>query len=261
MQQTDSAVDLFETGLSILFNEPEVNCGSAGESITVHFDGHPAIALTLPDTKAGDVFLFAHHIWKSSVLLSKLLLELDISGCVLELGAGAGLVSIVCCRKGAECTASDYPADEILNVLKLNLERNCPGKQYSVWGHAWGQPIDTLHIGRYQLIVMADTLWVSNQHGNLLSDIKKLLATDGRLVGACGMHTGQDVVESFLAKAVLHGLKSTKIGYFCVPIGSGLCENRKWETVRSICHLDVSERGRHLMAFEITHLRNPVAID
>lgn len=43
-------IDVFETGLSVLFNEPEINNGDAGETIVAQFQGEPKITLQIPET-------------------------------------------------------------------------------------------------------------------------------------------------------------------------------------------------------------------
>jgi hypothetical protein len=44
------AYETFETGLSILFNEPEINNGDAGQEIVLKFDDLPKLTLIIPDT-------------------------------------------------------------------------------------------------------------------------------------------------------------------------------------------------------------------
>jgi predicted nicotinamide N-methyase len=77
------------------------------------------------------VFLFAHHVWKASVLLSKMIINeqynIQVSDkTCLELGAGAGLVSLVTMLKGGNVVASDYPSPHILSALEANFKRNVP---------------------------------------------------------------------------------------------------------------------------------------
>jgi hypothetical protein len=65
---------------------------------------------------------------------------------VLELGAGTGLAGIIAAKAGArEAILTDYPAEEVLVNLRVNVQRNLPpdGEErgrclVTVEGHEWG---------------------------------------------------------------------------------------------------------------------------
>lgn len=69
---------------------------------------------------------FASTVWDSSIVLSKHLECLGPSRLrgkrVVELGAGCGLVSVVCSRLGADCVATDL--EDNLPLLEDNCTSN-----------------------------------------------------------------------------------------------------------------------------------------
>ena len=76
--------------------------------------------------------LFSHFLWNAGLQLAEFIEEGDEQGRdwsvdgerVLELGAGTGLAGILAGLKGAsEVVISDYPAPEVLENLRANVER------------------------------------------------------------------------------------------------------------------------------------------
>ncbi|KAJ2994524.1 hypothetical protein HDV02_001502 [Globomyces sp. JEL0801] len=250
-------------GLGVLFNEPEISHGDYGETIFVNFPGVPTIDLKIPDVDAKNVSLFAHHIWKSSILLSKLILDHEeFEGLhILELGAGAGLPSIIAARKGGKVTSSDYPDSELINMLKLNLHKHT-GQSSDVFGHVWGERGDDglfptgEPIKQFDVIVMADTLWMSDQQHNLLKDLKQLLKPTGKVIGCAGLHSGLEVFEAFFKKAT-----SPEYSFLCklckpyrIPQAGGMCENEEWKelTGGEVVSDEIRERQWFVYRYELT---------
>ena len=253
-------MEIFNTGFSSLFNEPETNCGTFGETAVVDFKELPLIKLGIPDCKDSNVYLFAHHIWKSSVLLSKLLIQNPnlVSGkdC-LEFGAGCGLPSIVANKLGAKSiVASDYPDANIIEMLHSNLTNNCTNN-FKAIGHAWGnRGEDDLFpqsgtILRFDTILMADTLWMSDQHLNLWSDLSHLIKPNGTVIIVAGLHSGRNILESFIAMAPSSFELSTKVCYL-IPIGNGFGENQDWIPVVDNVNDSKNERNRFLYHIKFT---------
>ena len=248
---------VYSTGFSALFNEPETNCGNIGDSTTLTFDGLGSIKLVIGDCDQENVYLFAHHIWKSSVLLAKLIIidkALVREKDCLEFGAGAGLPSIVANLVGANhITASDYPDKGIIDKLRLNLETNCSAGSYSVVGHAWGSRDTSLFqepIRQYDTIIMADTLWLSDQHINLWSDLVLLLKPRGKLVIIAGLHSGLNILNSFLEMAPSSYSTIVK-QYYEIPIGNEFHENAHWKIVDQHVNDSKLERNRYLLHVQL----------
>lgn len=93
-----------------------------------------------------------------------------------------------------------------------NQERhNCEKRvRCAVRGHAWGESVQEM-LGLpgsgsgsptgYDWILMADTLWVSEGHGALLSSCLAVLSPGGRILVCCGLHSGFNTVQRFMALA------------------------------------------------------------
>ncbi|KAF9210524.1 hypothetical protein BGZ59_009340 [Podila verticillata] len=80
----------------------------------------------------------------------------------------------------------------------------------AVRGHAWGESVQEMlslpgsgsgSPTGYDWILMADTLWVSEGHGALLSSCQAVLSPGGRVLVCCGLHSGFNTVQRFMALA------------------------------------------------------------
>ncbi|KAG5482889.1 hypothetical protein LSCM1_06924 [Leishmania martiniquensis] len=73
--------------------------------------------------------LWGHKLWNAAKYLVKRMDErlIDVRDkCVIELGAGLGVPTLVAYKNGARlCVVTDYPDAELLDVLALNFEANC----------------------------------------------------------------------------------------------------------------------------------------
>ncbi|CAM9360691.1 unnamed protein product, partial [Scytosiphon promiscuus] len=97
--------------------------------------------------------LWGHRLWNAALLLAGKKHEFVVEGkSVLELGAGAGLPSLICALNGAsKVVISDYATttDQALMVpIQINIDRIQPqfvpeGTLHAV-GHVWGQPVGDL---------------------------------------------------------------------------------------------------------------------
>ncbi|KAJ2994530.1 hypothetical protein HDV02_001508 [Globomyces sp. JEL0801] len=227
-------------GLKVLFNDPEINVGDLGESIPVNFTGMKPITLKIPNVERKNSLLFAHHVWKASVLVSKTLLEIgNLKGLdILELGSGSGLPSIIASNLGGIVTASDYPDEDLIKMLELNLKSNTTSS-YSVMSHIWGDRAkdclfpSAMPYKQFDIILMADTLWMKDQHENLLNDLKLLLKPSGRVIGCAGLHSGKSTFQEFFqtAESETFGFKCLYCQPYRIPSVVGLAENEIWEQV------------------------------
>ncbi|KAJ3276355.1 hypothetical protein HDV01_004978 [Terramyces sp. JEL0728] len=249
MVSTEDDLDVFQSGISTLFSEPEVNYGDIGDTVTVELPNEAKISLMLPDVEPSNVKLFAHHLWKGSILLSKILQPRNIQGRVLELGAGCGLPSIVLARKGATVVSSDYPDPDIIAKLKQNMEKN--KVEVKVIGHIWGVRDDELQ-GKFDYIIMSDTLWMTHQHDSLLQDLNEYLSPNGTIIGVAGYHSGIYAVEKFF-KLAKERFEQTYFQNHTIPIGHGLCENMEWGLAPegTVVPNDIKERAGYIFHFEL----------
>ncbi|KAK3116104.1 Protein N-terminal and lysine N-methyltransferase efm7 [Teratosphaeriaceae sp. CCFEE 6253] len=104
---------------------------------------------------------------------------------VLELGAGAGLPSVIAALGGAACVViTDYPDTELVENLRVNVEENCrEGQSVHAKGYLWGADImpltsclpDEDRAARFDVLILADLLFNHSEHGKLVSSIQQTL--------------------------------------------------------------------------------------
>ncbi|OAJ41990.1 hypothetical protein BDV3_006243 [Batrachochytrium dendrobatidis] len=262
---------VFETGFSVLFDIPEINLGGPGSLIPISIPTRcNPIHIHIPDSAAKNTSLFAHHLWKASILLSRIMvappddsttpiicMDKFTDKTVLELGAGTGLPSILAVQLGASrVVSSDYPDPAILATLNKNLETNLAANLKDRWivkGHVWGEwthhlnaaamhtdvldvskldPSDPTVMPAFDVILLADTFWMRHQHDNLLKDLQSLLNPSGTIWAVAGLHSGRAVMEAFFSKADSeYGFRVERKLVVQVPIGSGSCDDLFWSHV------------------------------
>ncbi|RPB24152.1 hypothetical protein L211DRAFT_838061 [Terfezia boudieri ATCC MYA-4762] len=183
---------------------------------------------------------------------------------VLELGAGAGLPSIVAGLCGAkEVVISDYPALELLSNISANVKRNITpqiiyNSKISVRGHKWGEldpaknntPVSTADLltmthppHSFTRIIVADCMWMAWQHANLCSSIAHFLDPEhGEMLAIAGFHTGRAKVVNFFEECERAGLVLLEESIVERDVDGG---QREWCEDRGI--EDVVERKRWLI--------------
>lgn len=114
---------------------------------------------------------------------------------VLELGAGAGLPSLVCAYSGATTVVcTDYPDPELVENLKINVEEvkrlMSEEKKKSdcniiADGYLWGADVAPLlkHLtksasddSKFDLLILGDLLFNHSEHNKLLLSVRRTLA-------------------------------------------------------------------------------------
>ncbi|KAL4749687.1 hypothetical protein BDW72DRAFT_204569 [Aspergillus terricola var. indicus] len=129
---------------------------------------------------------------------------------VLELGAGAGLPSIVAAlAKASMVTITDNPSSPALGLtgaIASNVKHNISSSTgiVDIRPHEWGTALTTdpwalSSKGLYTRIIAADCYWMRSQHENLV------------LWVVAGFHTGREIVAGFFETAVSLGLKIESI--------------------------------------------------
>ncbi|KAL4808902.1 hypothetical protein BDV18DRAFT_157841 [Aspergillus unguis] len=141
---------------------------------------------------------------------------------VLELGAGAGLPSIIAGLAGAsKVTITDHPSSAALRpggAISFNVKQNLSATNCSVdfRPHEWGTTLTTdpwaaATKSSYTRIIAADCFWLGSQHENLARTMKWFLAPTGRIWVVGGFHTGRSVLAGFFEAAIRMGLEIEKI--------------------------------------------------
>ncbi|KAI5856716.1 hypothetical protein GGS23DRAFT_396313 [Durotheca rogersii] len=148
----------------------------SGGAITLHLVGHSPLE--------------AHHLWNGSRIISRYFETHvpEVQGrTVLELGAGAGLPSIVCAILGAQkVVVTDFPDPDLVATMKKNI-LGCElvpaggGSPESAPivadGFVWGaDPTHLLaHLERgsdgFDVLILADLLFRHSEHGKLVSTV------------------------------------------------------------------------------------------
>ncbi|KAI1078147.1 hypothetical protein F5B20DRAFT_592294 [Whalleya microplaca] len=154
----------------------------SGKTITLHLVGHSPLE--------------AHYLWNGARVISKYC-ETHVSEVedrtVLELGAGAGLPSIVCAILGArKVVVTDFPdADLVINMKKNILDcellprpdGSSEPSSIVADGFVWGA--DPAHLlahlaavgrDRFDVLILADLLFRHSEHGKLVSTIEETLS-------------------------------------------------------------------------------------
>jgi predicted nicotinamide N-methyase len=173
------------------------------------------------------------HIWLSSVLMADLIFSghIDVKGKrICELGAGAGLPAAAAMLGGGarSVVSTDYAvpetetvdangladSEDVLGVLRGNLKRaselKIPDgrektKDWAVLGHTWAEPVDDILLApnrsdqeRYDLLLLADLLWSSSSHQELIVSTRALIQpSTGVAHVIAGLHQGRGATERF----------------------------------------------------------------
>ncbi|TVY45257.1 Protein N-terminal and lysine N-methyltransferase [Lachnellula occidentalis] len=139
--------------------------------------------------------LWGHHLWQAGRIISTYLESTpSLIACktVLELGAGAGLPSLVCAVLGAaKVVVTDYPDPDLVANLWSNIEsaslndeneNDATERKIVAEGYCWGaDPAPLLsHLppsaGGFDILILADLLFNHSEHGKLVSTIKSTLS-------------------------------------------------------------------------------------
>jgi nicotinamide N-methyltransferase len=141
--------------------------------------------------------LWGHHLWNAGRLVSTYLEKnpsLITHKTVLELGAGAGLPSLVCAEIGAKMVVvTDYPDPDLVKNLWGNIDEYCSSKgveakgverRIVAEGYCWGADAAPLlaHLPPpkstspgFEVLILADLLFNHSEHGKLVSTIEATL--------------------------------------------------------------------------------------
>ena len=229
--------DVLGDALESLYDHVPVSHSSAGSVFMYQpAGGGQIITLMTPDTQAANWSLHASSIWSSSLYLADHIADLQMEKYlniargegrplrVLELGAGAGLPSILLSKLYSDVlvTCSDYPDPELVRTLAENATRNDVADRCRVVPYAWGSdptPLFASHVPPeaqlagdtllgFDVIVAADTLWNSGTHNIFVETLQRALrhAPHARAHLVAGLHTGRYVIQSFLRRAAESGL-------------------------------------------------------
>ncbi|CAO1612893.1 unnamed protein product [Parajaminaea phylloscopi] len=197
------------------------------------FSGSGASTALLPADEAGESSaeelkihllgahpLWGHHLWNASLDISRYLRRhartLLRGKAVLELGAAAGVPSIVCAREGAQTVvATDYPDTELIDVLQKNMLQNTAangvqGQNVVVEGYLWGAGDTQLksHLSKavppregFDLLLLSDLIFNHQAHDALLTTMSSCLASPPTSRSAAAADAGGSGIGAVAAAA------------------------------------------------------------
>lgn len=248
----DEPEDILSGSLQYLYDYAPITLASAGSS---YLYSHPALAkpisLQTPDPQASNWALHASSIWASSRFIADniQLMNLAENTRVLELGAGAGLPSIVVAQihPSAHVVISDYPDPELIATLTENVFKNNPWGNARVVAYAWGtEPCQLLTSEgkKFDLVIAADTLWNPDLHVLFIDTLTRTLehVDTARIHLVAGLHTGRYTIQSFLNQVVAAGF-SIESATEMESIGES---KREWDLSRAADE-DEQERRRWVL--------------
>ncbi|KAF1972446.1 hypothetical protein BU23DRAFT_554991 [Bimuria novae-zelandiae CBS 107.79] len=174
----DVGIDLFQEPEG--FYEPEKQATFAshkllsGKELTIRLVGHNP--------------LWGHFLWNAGRTISDYLEEraneLVKDKTVLELGAGAGLPSLVCALISAkQVVVTDYPDVELVENLRYNID-HCdllPDRsKVAAEGYLWGADTTVLtkHLPEndgFDVLILADLLFNHSEHTKLVKSVQLML--------------------------------------------------------------------------------------
>ncbi|EMD58918.1 hypothetical protein GGP41_000572 [Bipolaris sorokiniana] len=174
----DEGLDLFQEPADYYQPEKQATFAShkllSGKDLTIRLVGHNP--------------LWGHFLWNAGRTISSYLEgnadELVKDKTVLELGAGAGLPSLVCALRGAAQTVvTDYPDADLIENLRYNIDHcellSKPPKIVAE-GYLWGAPTQDLikHLDNdsgFDVLILADLLFNHSEHEKLVKTVELTL--------------------------------------------------------------------------------------
>ncbi|OAX36131.1 hypothetical protein K503DRAFT_793547 [Rhizopogon vinicolor AM-OR11-026] len=260
----DDPEEILSSSLQTLYDYTPITHSAPGSIFTYTVKcgggGSEMISLQTPDTQASNWSLHASSIWVSSLHIADYIEDLQLDRFkdldrlhVLELGAGAGLPSIMIARTtpNAAVVVSDYPDESLICTLSDNVRRNCTSERCWAVPYAWGNDISPLVAplrqqnpegsALFDIIVAADTLWNPELHVQFIKTLCMCLnqSPDARIHLVAGLHTGRYTLQSFLDVVMAHGLQVERVVEREVTGGI----QRSWDVTRAESE-DERERRR-----------------
>lgn len=162
----------------------------------------------------------------SSLYLEEKAAELVEGKSVLEIGAAAGVPSIVSAIKGASTVVmTDYPDPDLVQNMRENASSSksllSSPESLCVEGYRWGDPVEPLfsHLppgsAGFDLLIMADVIYSHREHHNLIKTMHKTLKRTPESVALVVFTPYQPLVlpkiANFFPLAEKSGFQVTKI--------------------------------------------------
>ncbi|KAJ6518905.1 hypothetical protein C8R45DRAFT_851510, partial [Mycena sanguinolenta] len=209
--------DILSSSLSTLYDYQPITLSSAGSLFVYESaeSGVSKVTLCTPDTQAANWSLHASSVWAASRFLADNLHYLDLPAHLsrgervklLELGAAAGLPSIVIARRypAVSVVASDYPDVQLIRTLSENVAENGVSANCRAVAYDWGSDPSQSELfspdnEKFDVVIAADTLWNPDFHDIFIDALRLTLkpSLHSRIHLFAGLHTGRYTIQSFL---------------------------------------------------------------
>ncbi|GHJ87627.1 hypothetical protein NliqN6_4029 [Naganishia liquefaciens] len=200
------ASDIFSDTLD-LFTTDDPLTASPSE---VHYG---PIQSKIPDHEGKAFMVLASQIFNSGLVMAEMmeLGRIKPAGTrILELGASTSLPTLLASSFDSppdSILTTDYPDAILIKNLQGNLQRNahlakCP---ITAQGYKWGDDVEPLlatlpdPTKGFTLLILSDTLWLHDEHTNLLRTISNTLSRTepGYVYFTTGHYAKRPIVEEF----------------------------------------------------------------
>lgn len=145
--------------------------------------------IDVPLRLVGSNPLWGHLLWNAGQVIARHIekdsVNLIQDKTVLELGAGAGLPSLISAICGArQVLVTDYPDQELIDNLQYNIEHAIETKfqsRISAKGYLWGNDVTSLTgvldepEKLFDVLILADILFNHSEHEKLVLTLQKTL--------------------------------------------------------------------------------------
>ncbi|KAH0399505.1 hypothetical protein KCU89_g6139, partial [Aureobasidium melanogenum] len=161
-----------------MFEEPEGFYEAEKEPTFVEYTLQSGLKLNL--RLVGHNPLWGHFLWNAGRTIAlhfELNPQLVKSKTVLELGAGAGLPSLISAHLSAKrVVVTDYPDADLITNLSYNIEACAPSLPIVAKGFLWGADTSALieevkPDEAFDVLILADLLFNHSEHQKLVQTV------------------------------------------------------------------------------------------
>ncbi|KER00639.1 hypothetical protein AUEXF2481DRAFT_551 [Aureobasidium subglaciale EXF-2481] len=169
-----------------IFEEPEGFYEAEKQPSFVEYTLPSGLKLNL--RLVGHNALWGHFLWNAGRTIASHFEsnpQLVKAKTVLELGAGAGLPSLISAHLSAkQVVVTDYPDADLIDNLSHNIDTCAPSLPIVAKGYLWGADTSTLiekvkPDDGFDVLILADLLFNHSEHGKLLQTVQQSLKKDG----------------------------------------------------------------------------------
>ncbi|TDL26599.1 hypothetical protein BD410DRAFT_836464 [Rickenella mellea] len=282
--------DILSSSLQTLYSYTPLTHSSAGSLFSYTSPSGIKIRVDTPDTDAKNWSLHASSIWNASVFLADRVEGIGVPSLIaqgmssaenvygkdrfdiLELGAGAGLPSILLAKylsqfgkstRGMDISGkwsvvvSDYHDERLISTLRDNVKRNDLEAFCAVIPYDWGSDPSALpshtssargpNMARgFDLIIAADTLWNVTFHAPFVRSLALLLrkSPSARVHLIAGLHTGRYTLQAFFDMIGAEGVGMEVESVVECEVGGDGVNKREWKVDREDEGGEMERRGR-----------------